>query len=97
MTSVPQEFPETAVPGRRTPTFTAETMPAGLSRAHVTKVWAELVVLAGSVLFVDESSRRRIDAAPGDRVLIVPGAYHHVEPSEDAEFFVQFYDHGGHS
>ena len=69
-------------------------MPAGLSRAHVTTVWAELVVLAGSVLFVEEDAQRRIRARPGDRVLIVPGTYHHVEPSSDAEFYVQFYDHG---
>ena len=68
-------------------------MPAGLSRAHVTTVWAELVVLAGSVLFIEEA-QRRIEAASGDRVLIVPGTYHHVKPSEDAEFFVQFYDSG---
>ncbi len=92
MTSTPPEIPPTAAPRRRTRAFTAATMPAGLSRAHVTTVWAELVVLAGSVLFVEEDARRRIRARPGDRVLIVPGTYHHVEPSEDAEFYVQFYD-----
>ena len=92
MTSTPPEIPATAVPRRRTRTFTAATMPAGLSRAHLTTVWAELVVLAGSVLFVEEDAQRRIQAGPGDRVLIVPGAYHHVEPSEDAEFYVEFYD-----
>ena len=94
MTGASREIPATAAPKRRTRTFTAATMPAGLSRAHVSTVWAELVVLAGSVLFVEEEAQRRTRARPGDRVLIVPGTHHHVEPSPDAEFYVQFYDHG---
>ena len=91
MTCASREIPATAVPGRRTPTFTAVTTPAGLLRDHLTTAWAELVVLAGSVLFVDETSRR-ILVTPGRRVTIVPGARHHVEPAEDAEFYVQFYE-----
>ncbi|MCY4630618.1 MAG: DUF1971 domain-containing protein [bacterium] len=92
MTFVPPEIPAAAVPGRRTATFTATTTPAGLLRDHLTAVWAELVVLAGSVLFVDETSRR-ITATPGRRVTIVPRTRHHVEPADDAEFYVQFYEH----
>lgn len=91
MNPAPRQIPEGATPGRRTPTFTAESMPAGLSRAHVAAVWAELVVISGSVLFVEEDARRRVEAGPGDRVVIVPGVPHHVEPSADAEFYVQFY------
>ena len=85
------EVPATAVRGRCTPTFTLDTVPAALTRAHVTTTWAELVVLAGSVLFVDETSRR-IVATPGSRVPIVPGVRHHVEPDASAEFHVQFYE-----
>ena len=91
VTSTPPEIPATAVPGRRTPTFTAATTPAGLLRDHLTTAWAELVVLAGSVLFVDETSQR-IVATPGRRVTIVPGTRHHVEPAPGAEFYVQFYE-----
>ena len=86
VTSPPPEVLATAVPGRRTPTFTAATTPAGLLRDHLTTAWAELVALAGSVLFVDETSRR-IVATPGHRVTIVPGTRHHVQPAEDAEFY----------
>ena len=50
-------IPATAVKGRRTPTFSLDTVPAALTRAHVTTTWAELVVLAGSVPL------RRRDAA----------------------------------
>ena len=51
-------IPATAVKGRRTPTFSLDTVPAALTRAHVTTTWAEVVVLAGSVLFVDDTPRR---------------------------------------
>lgn len=80
-----------AVTGRRTPTFTAMTTPAGLLRDHLTTAWAELVVLAGSVVFVEETSRRTV-AKPGCHVTIVPGVRHRVEPAADAEFYVQFYE-----
>ncbi|WP_428115244.1 DUF1971 domain-containing protein [Candidatus Poriferisodalis sp.] len=85
------EVPATAVRGRRTPTFSLDTVPAALTNAHVTATWAELVVLGGSVVFVDESPRR-IVAAPGSRVPIIPGVRHHVEPDTSAEFYVQFYE-----
>ena len=85
------EIPIAAVPGRRTPTFTAESMPPALANDHRTTVWAELVVLEGTVLFVDESSRN-VTAATGGRVVIVPDTYHHIEPSDDAQFYVQFYE-----
>ena len=84
-------IPATAVKGRRTPTFSLDTVPAALTRAHVTTTWAELVVLAGSVLFVDETPRR-IVATPGSRVPIVPRVDHHVEPDASAKFYVQFYE-----
>ena len=71
-----------SVRGRRTPTFSLDTVPAALTRAHVTTTWAELVVLAGSVLFVDETPRR-IVATPGSRVPIVPRVHHHLEPRRE--------------
>ena len=85
------EVPATAVRGRRTPNFSLDSVPAALTKAHVTTIWAELVVLAGSVLFADET-QRRIVAVAGSRVPIVPGVHHHVEPDASAEFYVQFYE-----
>ena len=91
VTCAPREIPAMAVMGRRTSTFNVVTTPAGLLRDHLTGVWAELVVLVGSVLFVEETSRR-IVATPGRCVVIVPGVRHRVEPAEDAEFYIQFYE-----
>lgn len=57
----------------------------------MTSTWAELVVLDGSVLFVDDTPRR-VRAAAGERVPIVPGIRHHIEPAHDAAFYIQFYE-----
>ncbi len=86
------EIPKEAVLGRRTPIFTAESMPAALAKDHCTTVWAELVVLDGTVLFVDDKSRN-VTATAGSRVLIVPDVYHRIAPSDDARFYVQFYQY----
>ncbi len=45
----------------------------------------------GSVLFVDDSPRR-VRAVAGERVPILPGVSHHIEPAHDAAFYVQFYE-----
>lgn len=48
-------------------------------------------MLDGSVLFVDDTPRR-VRAAAGERVPIVPGVRHHIEPAHDAAFYIQFYE-----
>ena len=65
-------------------------MPPALAKDHRTTVWAELVVLEGTVVFVDGTSRNVI--AAGGRVVIVPDTCHHIEPSDDSQFYVQFYE-----
>lgn len=57
----------------------------------MTSTWAELVVLDGSVLFIDDT-QRRVRAAAGVRVPIVPGIHHHIEPTPDSAFYIQFYE-----
>ena len=78
---------------RRTPVFTCATTPAGLRSSHRTTVWAQLVVMAGTLDFHDEHppagwSRR---ATIGDTVTLVPDRPHSITPSSDAEFFIRFY------
>ena len=85
-------IPESATPGRRTPTFTADTTPPALLKDHHTTVWAELTVLAGSVTFVEQETANEQLATPDNTVTIVPDMKHHIVPSADAEFYVQFYE-----
>lgn len=88
-----RELPEGVVPGRKTPTFTETSVPPALLKAHHTTVWAELVVLEGSVEFTyEEVSGPVITANSGHRVVIAPNQKHHIAPGEAASFYVQFYD-----
>jgi hemoglobin len=79
---------------RVTDEFTAETVPAGLRRAHriAVGVWGRLRVRAGSVRFVlEEEADRSVLVEAGQDCVIEPGVLHHVEPSPDARFVVEFY------
>jgi tellurite resistance-related uncharacterized protein len=86
-------LPAQLVEARRTPLFDFTTLPDALANSHRTTVWAELRVRAGSVRYIDlegDTPRdERLDA--GDSAVIVPGIEHHVEPSTDAQFYVQFF------
>jgi tellurite resistance-related uncharacterized protein len=86
-------LPETAVEYKRTSVFDATTTPLGLRKSHTTKagVWGEIVVVEGRVLYVIENEE---DASfvlrPGIPGPIAPQAPHHVDPYDDARFFVRF-------
>jgi tellurite resistance-related uncharacterized protein len=86
-------LPSTVVEYNRTSTFDAQTTPSGLRARHTTKagVWGEIVVVEGRVLYVIEDEN---DASfvlrPGLPGPIAPQAPHHVEPYDDAKFYVRF-------
>lgn len=84
--------PADAVAGRKTPSFTPETVPAALLAAHHTTVWGELIVEEGVVTFVEEDPawQHRLEA-PAVQA-IVPHRRHHVEPELNAVFHIQFYE-----
>ena len=85
-------LPAGLVEARRTPLFDLESLPDALTRSHRTTVWAEIRVQAGSVRFADLGEPPRdVRLEVGERAVIVPGVEHHVEPSVDARFYVQFY------
>lgn len=81
-------------PYRSTPVFKCETLPDALRRAHSTKagVWGLLKVLKGSLVYtIEETSEQQLLHAP-QSVVIVPQQLHSVEPLEDMEMQVEFYD-----
>ena len=84
-------LPNGLQPGRTTPSFTRDTVPAALRSAHHTTVWAELMVEQGAVLFVEEDPSWQTQVTAGHSQVIVPNRKHHVEPAADAVFHVQFY------
>lgn len=78
---------------RTTRLFTAETVPPALLKAHhvATGVWGLLRVSRGSVVFVTETGGDRRAVLAGETQVIEPETPHHVEPTMDAEFLVEFY------
>ena len=81
---------------RSTPEFTAESVPAGLLRAHrvADGVWGLLRVLSGSVVYVLEEHGDSVTVSAGGAQVIAPGEVHHVEPDDDARFLVEFHQAG---
>jgi len=87
------ELPPTVQQVRVTPTFDAESVPAGLLSAHriASGVWGRLVVHTGSVVFALEPDGERRAVNAGEHQVIEPNTPHHVEPTADASFAVEFY------
>lgn len=86
-------IPDAVSEYKRTPTFDKTTTPAGLLKSHTTKegVWGEIVVVAGRVLYVIEPEEgASFVLRPGVTGTIAPLAPHHVDPEDDARFFVRF-------
>ncbi len=87
------QLPEDVTKYRETKRFNLTTVPKGFLKNHSTKegVWGRLVVCSGSVTYQDiETAERRRVEADGFQV-IEPQAVHFIEPSAEAEFFVEFY------
>ena len=82
---------------KRTPTFTKDTVPAGLLRDHSTNdgTWGLIRVEEGRLLYVVTDPRRpnteRV-LTPADRPGVVePTVLHRVEPQGPVRFHVEFF------
>ncbi len=76
------ELPDGAEVYRSTPEFTADSLPAGLRRAHSTRagVWGRAEVLAGRLRFVMPVLGIDTVIEAGGHAIIPPELPHHVEP-----------------
>ena len=90
------KLPDGLKPYKRTPTFTEDTVPAGLLSEHSTKdgVWGLIEVEAGALRYVVTDPRRAATETlltPEDELGIVePTILHRVEPVGAVRFHVQF-------
>jgi len=86
-------LPDGVRPLRRTPDFTADTVPAGLLRDHKTKVgvWGVITVEAGRVTYRIHGAPEPYILSPGRDGIIEPEVLHSVELSSDAVFHVAFW------
>lgn len=78
-------------PYRRTDSFTADTVPAGLLRDHKTKagIWGLIHVVRGWVSYRVAGTETTL--TPGINGVIEPEMLHSVSLPDDAEFFVEFW------
>ncbi len=88
-----ERLPEGAAHVRTTPTFTGETVPAGLLATHRVAAgnWAVLAVHAGTVHFTfdDRPSVRTLRA--GESQVIPPQRPHHIVVDDRTSFDIAFY------
>ncbi len=87
------ELPGDVSKYKETRIFNATTVPKGLLKDHATKpeVWGRLNVHVGTVLYVDIASAQEREVTSGSFQIIEPEALHFIQPSQDAEFHVEFY------
>lgn len=85
-------WPDGLSPYRRTPEFSADTIPGGLLRAHSTRpgTWARVHILEGSLGFRDLVDGTRSVLGVGIHALIHPQREHQVEQIGPVRFFVEF-------
>ncbi len=88
-----EELPPSLRPYRRTPTFDAETLPAGLRQSHRTKpgVWGLIQVLSGRLTYHIETSGETLTLTPARPGVVEPDIPHHVVPDGPVRFYVEFY------
>lgn len=87
-------LPEGVRPYKRTPRFTAQSVPAGLLKDHSLKAgtWGLLRCHAGSVrYFLQGDTAPQAVLQAGDTQAIPPECVHFVALSPDAEFSVEFH------
>ena len=86
-------LPDGLTPYRRTDTFTAQTVPAGLLRDHKTRagVWGVIHVVEGSLIYRVASKDLETTLVSGTHGIVEPEVLHSVALSEDAAFFVEFW------
>jgi len=91
------KLPPDVAPYKKTALFDARSVPAGLKRSHALKAdtWGEIVVEQGHVLYVfEDEGDMGVVLRPGVIGVIAPERPHHVEPDDDARFFVRFSKRG---
>lgn len=90
------ELPDDLEWVRSSDTWTEESLPAGLRRAHRlgARTWGRLTVESGHVRFLAEApdwDREPADLVAGDTQAIPPGMPHHLDLSDPASLHIDFY------
>jgi tellurite methyltransferase len=93
MSSIEGKLPKNVKPYKRTPEFTEQTVPDGLTRDHSTKagIWGVVTVVRGKLRYIVPSADIDIVLDASTKGIISPQEMHHVEPIGKVAFFVEFW------
>jgi tellurite resistance-related uncharacterized protein len=87
-----EQLPKNVAAYKRTPSFNAETIPAGLLKDHSTAegVWGLIQVENGTLEYIigDDEVHR---LSPKTKGVVEPTVVHHVRADGPVSFFVEFY------
>ncbi|NKB22701.1 MAG: DUF1971 domain-containing protein [Alphaproteobacteria bacterium] len=85
-------LPQNVTAYKRTPSFTNDTIPAGLLKHHSTAkdVWGLIQVESGSLEYVIGEDEVHT-LSPGSNGVVEPTVTHQVRPVGAVSFFVEFY------
>ena len=86
-------IPATATAYKQTATFTQDTLPAGLQKAHRTAagVWGRITVLEGALQYEILAPYESQVLTPELSGVVEPAVPHQVTPLGNVTFFVEFY------
>lgn len=88
-----KQLPENAKEYKRTPTFTEDTIPKGLLRAHTTKAgtWGKIVIEEGKLLYrILEPEIEENELSVENYGVVEPQVPHEVKPLGKVRFHVEF-------
>jgi tellurite methyltransferase len=87
------EWPDDFVAYKRTPEFTAATIPKGLLKDHSTKkgVWARIVILEGRLHYRIDAFDASFELDPEHQGIVVPEVLHYIAPLGEVRFYVEFH------
>lgn len=85
-------LPKNVTAYKRTPTFSEETIPAGLLKNHSTAagVWGLIQIEAGSLEYVIGDTETHI-LSPETKGIVEPLVSHHVRATGPVSFHIEFY------
>jgi len=87
------KLPEKVESYKKTPTFTEESIPAGLQKSHSTKAgtWGKICINKGKLLYtIENDPNESIELSPTKYGVVEPEVPHHVKPIGEVEFYVEF-------
>ncbi|NOX51040.1 MAG: DUF1971 domain-containing protein [Gammaproteobacteria bacterium] len=88
-----KKLPSSVVSYKKTPTFSQDTIPAGILKAHQTKAgtWGKIVILEGELLYrILEPSVEEVSLCTDTFGVVEPQILHQVEPLGKVSFYVEF-------